>query len=99
MYFLCVAPVNLSEGQTVSIALRFEDALLSDNQNVPVGTGCTVTVREIMYLGGMFRFETITAEGTELTSEVPNSEGARLISEGDTIHLSWRPDSLSVLLE
>ena len=97
--FLCVAPVNLSEGQTVSIALRFEDALLSDIQNVPVGTGCTVTVREKMYLGGMFRFETITAEGTELTSDVPNSEGARLISEGDTIHLSWRPDSLSVLLE
>ena len=52
-----------------------------------------------MYLGGMFRFKNITEDGTELTADAPNKHSAQLISEGDTVTLSWRPTDISVLIE
>ena len=97
--FLCNAPAGLSVDQPVSIALRFEDVTLGDGPGPPAGTGCSATVTEKMYLGGMFRFETRTNDGVALTSDVSNSDTARLIGEGDRVNLAWQPASLSVLTE
>jgi hypothetical protein len=47
----------------------------------------------------MFRFETRTNDGVALTSDVSNSDAARLIGEGDRVNLAWQPASLSVLME
>ncbi|NKB49050.1 MAG: polyamine ABC transporter ATP-binding protein [Alphaproteobacteria bacterium] len=97
--FRCIAPTGLAVEQPVSIAVRFEDVTLDGTLGSADGTGCSATVTEKMYLGGMFRFETRTAEGVALTSDVTNSDAARLVAEGDTVNLAWRPTNVSVLLE
>jgi len=97
--FLCNAPAGLALDQPVSIALRFEDVALGNDPGSPDGTGCLATVTEKMYLGGMFRFETRTDDGVVLTSDVSNSDAARLIGEGNRVNLAWQSASLSVLTE
>ncbi len=97
--FRCIAPAGLTVGQPVSIALRFEDVALGSDPGSLNGTGCSATVTEKMYLGGMFRFETRTEDGVPLTSDVANSDAARLVSEGDRVNLAWQPASVSVLME
>ena len=83
----------------MSVAVRFEDVTLANDADSPDGTGCSATVTEKMYLGGMFRFETRTADGVALTSDVSNSDAARLVAEGDTVNLAWKSANVSVLLE
>ena len=97
--FRCVAPAGLAVEQPVSVALRFEDVTLGGDPGLADGTGCFATVTEKMYLGGMFRLETRTDEGVALTSDVTNSDAARLVAEGDTVNLTWQPANVSVLLE
>ena len=97
--FRCVAPAGLAVEQPVSVALRFEDVMLGGDPGLADGTGCLATVTEKMYLGGMFRLETRTDEGVALTSDVTNSDAARLVAEGDTVNLTWQPANVSVLLE
>jgi spermidine/putrescine ABC transporter ATP-binding subunit len=97
--FRCVAPAGLTSGQPVSVALRFEDVSLGGDPESTLGTGCTATVTEKMYMGGMFRFETRTEDGVALTTDVASTDNARPVAEGDTVHLAWKPASLSVLLE
>jgi spermidine/putrescine transport system ATP-binding protein len=97
--FRCIAPAGLDLGQSVSVAVRFEDVTLANDADSPDGTGCSATVTEKMYLGGMFRFETRTADGVALTSDVSNSDAARLVAEGDTVNLAWKSANVSVLLE
>ena len=97
--FRCIAPAGLSTGQSVSVALRFEDVTLGGNPLSSDGTGCTATVTEKMYVGGMFRFETRTEDDVLITADVSNMESARSVAEGDTVYLAWRPADLSVLLE
>lgn len=97
--FRCIAPAGLTLEQPVSVALRFEDVTLGGDPGSADGTGCSATVTEKMYLGGMFRLETRTDEGVALTSDVTNSDAARLVAEGDTVNLTWQPANVSVLLE
>jgi spermidine/putrescine transport system ATP-binding protein len=97
--FRCIAPAGLTLEQPVSVALRFEDVTLGGDPGSADGTGCSATVTEKMYLGGMFRLETRTDEGVALTSDVTNSDAARLFAEGDTVNLTWQPANVSVLLE
>ncbi|MDH3738593.1 MAG: ABC transporter ATP-binding protein [Alphaproteobacteria bacterium] len=97
--FRCIAPAGLAVEQSVSVALRFEDVTLDGGPGSADGTGCSATVTEKMYLGGMFRFETRTDDGVALTSDVSNTDAARLVGEGDTVNLAWQPAAVSVLLE
>jgi spermidine/putrescine transport system ATP-binding protein len=97
--FRCIAPAGLADAQPVSVALRFEDVTMDGNPGTSDGTGCSAVVTEKMYLGGMFRFETRTDDGVALTSDVSNSDAARLVAEGDRVNLAWQPSNVSVLLE
>ena len=99
LVFRCITPDGLTEGQPVSIALRFEDVSVENTTEQLNGTSISVLVTEKMYLGGMFRFKNITEDGTELTADAPNKHSAQSISEGDTVTLSWRPTDISVLIE
>jgi len=99
LVFRCITPDGLTEGQPVSIALRFEDVSVENTTEQLDGTSISVLVTEKMYLGGMFRFKNITEDGTELTADAPNKHSAQSISEGDTVTLSWRPTDISVLIE
>tara|TARA_B100000530_G_scaffold336654_1_gene292089 strand:+ start:1624 stop:2751 length:1128 start_codon:yes stop_codon:yes gene_type:complete len=99
LVFRCITPDGLTEGQPVSIALRFEDVSVENTTEQLNGTSISVLVTEKMYLGGMFRFKNITEDGTELTADAPNKHSAQSISEGDTVTLSWRPADISVLIE
>jgi spermidine/putrescine ABC transporter ATP-binding subunit len=97
--FRCIAPAGLALGQSVSVAVRFEDVTLANDADSSNGTGCSATVTEKMYLGGTFRFETRTEDGVALTSDVSNTDAARLVAEGDMVYLAWKPANVSVLLE
>ena len=91
--------MNLGERRSVSVALRYENISLDGNPEGERGTGCAATVTEKIYMGGMFRFETRTEQGASLTADVSNTGAARLVAEGDEVHLVWRPGEVSVLLE
>ena len=97
--FRCRAPDGLGDGEAVSVAVRYENIALGGTSEAAPGTGCTATVTEKIYMGGVFRLETRTDAGAILTADVPTSGDARGIGEGDRVHLTWRPGDVSVLLE
>ena len=99
LVFMGVGQTKVAEGQKVSVALRYEAITLSKPGNEVKGLTCSAVVREKMYLGGMFRFETVTVEGLTLTADIPQGEETKVIKEGDKIELFWEPESLAVLLE
>ena len=97
--FRCRAPDGLGDAETVSVAVRYENIALGGTSEAAPGTGCTATVTEKIYMGGVFRLETRTDAGTILTADVPTTGETRGIGEGDRVHLTWRPGDVSVLLE
>ena len=99
LVFMGVGEMKVVKGQKVSVALRYEAITLSKPDNEVKGASCLGLVREKMYLGGMFRFETVTKEGLTLTADIQQEEQSKLIKEGDKIQLFWEPESLAVLLE
>ena len=93
---------GLDAGGTVSVAVRFENIAVTHGDGAPggaPGTGCAATVTEKIYMGGVFRFETRTEAGAILTADVPTTDEARRIAEGERVHLAWHPTDVSVLLE
>ena len=97
--FRCRAPDGLGDGETVSVAIRYENIALGGTSEAVPGTGCTATVTEKIYMGGVFRLETRTDAGAILTADVPTTGEARQVAEGERVHLAWRPGDVSVLLE
>ena len=97
--FRCRAPDGLGAGETVSVAIRYENIALGGTSEAVPGTGCTATVTEKIYMGGVFRLETRTDAGAILTADVPTTGEARQVAEGERVHLAWRPGDVSVLLE
>ena len=99
LVFMGVGQTKVAKGQKVSVALRYEAITFFKPDNEIKGVSCSAVVREKMYLGGMFRLETVTQEGLTLTADIPQGEQSKLIKEGDKIELFWEPESLAVLLE
>ena len=99
LVFMGVGQTKVVKGQKVSVALRYEAITFCKPDNEVKGVSCSAVVREKMYLGGMFRFETVTQEGLTLTADMQQGEQSKLIKEGDKIELFWEPESLAVLLE
>jgi len=97
--FRCRTPAGLGDGQTVSVAVRYENVALSETAAGERGTGCTATLTEKIYMGGGFRLETRTEHGATLTADMPATDRARRLAEGEQVHLAWRPEDVSVLLE
>jgi len=97
--FRCIYSGQLEVGQPVSISLKYEDVDLGDELDDYKGVGAKFRVIEKMYLGGMFRLKTKTSEGLVVTSDIPNAQVARKISEEDTISLVWKPNDIVVLTE
>ena len=98
--FRCRMPgAGLGDGEAVSVAVRYENIALGEAAVEGRGTGCTATVTEKIYMGGVFRFETRTDAGAVLTADVPTTGAARQVADGDRVQLAWRPEDVSVLLE
>ena len=97
--FRCRADGGIGAGQEVAVALRYEDVRIGGGPPAEAGAGCEATVTEKLYMGGVFRFETRTADGSQLTADVSDIEAGRPIAEGDRIFLAWNPARVSVLTE
>jgi len=101
--FRCLALPGLGDGEPVSVAVRYENIAVEgatgEVSGEPPGAGSAATVTEKIYMGGGFRFETRTDAGAVLTADVPTTDEARRIAEGDRVRLAWRPEDVSVLLE
>lgn len=92
--------LSVAEGLPVTIAVRPEKIFLTPELPQDRLNCVTGVVDEIAYLGDVSIYHVRVPSGRKVLATLPNTsrmhKGAP--TWGDTVHLSWEPDSCAVLL-
>jgi len=92
--------ISSAEGMAVTIAVRPEKVHIGFDAPPDAFNAISGEVVEIAYLGDVSIYHVLLASGRKVLATLPNTNRSRRGSPtwGDTVYLSWEPDSCAVLL-
>jgi spermidine/putrescine ABC transporter ATP-binding subunit len=88
------SPQDLSAGNEVLVALRFEKIVLTPSGGFD---GLVGTVVEENYMGATVRRSVLTRDGVSLVSEASNTQAAPNLGVGCLVNIGWSADAPNVL--
>lgn len=89
---------SLDKNTAVTLAIRHEKVGFFTASAAPrAGSGCAATITRKTYMGPLLRFETKLGGGLTMTADIGNESAAKLYSEGDTVHLTWPEEAVTIL--
>jgi ABC-type Fe3+/spermidine/putrescine transport system ATPase subunit len=88
------SPQNLSAGDAVLVALRFEKIVLTPGGG---SDGLAGTVVEENYMGATVRRHVLTRDGINLISEASNTQATPDLGVGCLVNVGWSADAPNVL--